>query len=419
MDALKTLWPFLISLGIGLMLGLERERRPHARVGLRAFVLIALFGTTLAMLGQAIGTLWILVAGLLLVGGILIAAQRTSAERPGPDPITMIAALICFCLGAMLWLGYRDLAVALALTVVSVLYFKAELHGLSHKITRQDLVAFLQFSLISFIVLPLLPDRGYGPYQALNPFNMWLMVVLVSGLGLAGYIVLRIFGEGRGVVLLGLLGGLVSSTATTMVYARQLRLSQVARPVALTVILIATLVVQVRLAVIAAVMAYEVLPRLLPVMALGLACGSFSAWLAWRSLAKDARTTPPVVANPVGLRAALTFGALFGIVLLAAAWLQDLAGTRGVYLVALASGLTDVDVITLSALQMFKSGSLTNTEVIHVIVIAIVANLVSKASLVAILSGRAVLLPVLRGFAATGLGLGLGVWLLDYWPLTE
>ena len=413
MDALKTLWPFLISLGIGLMLGLERERRPHASVGLRAFVMIALFGTILALLGQAIGAAWILALGLLLVGGILIAAQPTTAERPDPDPITILAALICFCLGAMLWLGYRDLAVALALTVVSILYFKAELHGLSHKLTNQDLVAFLQFSLISFIVLPLLPDQGYGPYQALNPFNMWLMVVLVSGLGLAGYIVLRIFGEGRGVVLLGLLGGLVSSTATTMVYARQVRQSQVAQPVALTVILIATLVVQVRLAVIAAVMAYEVLPRLLPVMALGLAFGSFSAWLAWRSLAKNASTTPPVVANPVGLRAALSFGALFGIVLLAAAWLQDIAGTKGVYLVALASGLTDVDVITLSALQMFKGGSLTHIEVIHVIVIAILANLLSKAGLVAILSGRAVLMPVLRGFAATGLGLGLGVWLLN------
>lgn len=412
MDELKTAWPFLISLGIGLMLGLERERRPTARVGLRAFSMIALLGTTLALLSQQLDNAWLLIAGLLLVGGVLVAAQRTAAEGQEPDTVTLFSALICYCLGAMLWLGHRDLAVALALVVVSMLYFKAELHGISHKLTHQDLVAFLQFSLISFIVLPLLPDQGYGPYQSLNPFNMWLMVVLVSGLGLAGYIVLRIFGEGRGVALIGLLGGLVSSTATTMVYSRQVRKAQVAHPVALTVILIATLVVQARLSVIAAVMAYEVLPQLLPVMALGLMFGSLPAWQAWRTLETDASTAPPVVANPVGLRAALTFGALFGIVLLAAAWLQDIAGTGGVYAVALASGLTDVDVITLSALQMFKSSSLTHTEVVHVIVLAVLANLISKASLVAIISGRAILLPVLRGFAATALGLGIGVWLM-------
>lgn len=414
MDELKTAEPFLISLGIGLMMGLERERRPGARTGLRSFAMIALLGTTLTLLSQELESYWILAGGLLLVGTIMIMTQKASMDRDEPDIITTFAAILCFCLGAMLWLGHRHLVVALALAAVSLMHFKTQLHGLSHKLTDQDLLAFLQFSLISFIVLPLLPNQGYGPYAALNPFTMWLMVVLISGLSLAGYIVLRIFGEGRGVVLLGILGGLVSSTATTMVYARQVRQSDAVKPAALTVILVATLVVQIRLAIVAVILARDILPLLLPVMGLGLVTGAAYAYLSWRALTQDTTNTGPlVVANPVSLRAALSFGALFGLVLLATAWLQDIAGTGGVYLVALVSGLTDVDVITLSALQMFESKTLAANEVIHVIVIACVANLLSKAVIVAAISGRAILMPVLRGFTATGIGLGLGVWLFN------
>lgn len=411
MDELRTAGPFLISLGIGLMMGLERERRPGARVGLRTFAMVALLGTTTALLSQQFASPWPFIAGMILVGAIMLAAQRAPGGGDDPDTITTLAAELCFCIGGLLWLGHAQLGVALALAVTSLMYFKSELHGLSHKLSRQDLLSFLQFALITFIVLPLLPDRGYGPYGVLNPFRMWLMVVLISGLSLAGYGVLRIVGSSRGIALLGILGGAVSSTATTLVYARHVRQEQTPATLALAVILIANLMVLVRLAVLAGVMGRGLLPQLLPVLALGLITGSAVAWSAWRAVADRPPTAQLEVSNPAELRPALTFGVIFGVVLLTAAWLHDVAGTSGVYAVAVVSGLTDVDAITLSALQMYEHGSLQAAEVVRVVALAYSANLAFKAGIVATMAGRGLLMPVLRGFAATAAGLGLGLLL--------
>ncbi|ROH93568.1 MgtC/SapB family protein [Stagnimonas aquatica] len=412
MEELKLVQPFLVSLGIGLMMGLERERRPNARAGLRSFALTALLGTTAALLGEHGASIWPLVAGLLTVGAVMLHARAPAANGEDPDTVTPLGALLCYCLGAMLWYQHTHLAVALALAATSLMYFKAELHGLSHRLTHQDLISFLQFALISFIVLPLLPNQGYGPYEVLNPFRMWLMVVLISGIGLAGYTALRLFGEGRSAPLLGLLGGAVSSTVTTMVYARQVRQTPALRRMALAVILIANLVVMLRLAIVTAVMGRDVLAQLLPVLGLGFAAGALVAWPALRAAQHEAQPGAPLeIANPIELRAALSFGLLFGLVLLAVAWLHDLAGARGVYAVALVSGLTDVDVITLSSLQMHETGGLTTAEVVHSIALAYGSNLVAKLLIVGAIAGRALLLPVLRGFAATGAGLGLGVLL--------
>jgi len=412
MEELKLVQPFLISLGIGLMMGLERERRPNARAGLRSFALTALLGTTAAMLGEHAASIWPLVAGLLLVGAVMLHARAPATNGEDPDTVTPLGALLCYCLGALLWYQHAHLAVALALAATSLMYFKAELHGLSHRLTHQDLISFLQFALISFIVLPLLPNQGYGPYGVLNPFRMWLMVVLISGMGLAAYTALRVFGEGRSAPLLGLLGGAVSSTVTTMVYSRQVRQAPGALRMALTVILIANLVVMLRLAIVTGVMGRDVLPQLLPVLGLGFSAGVLVAWRALREIRNETPGTAPLeIANPIELRAALSFGALFGLVLMAVAWLHDLAGARGVYAVALVSGLTDVDVITLSSLQMHETGSLSSSEVVRTVALAYCSNLLAKLAIVSVVAGRALLLPVLRGFAATAAGLGLGVLL--------
>lgn len=413
MDELREAQPFLISLGVGLMMGLERQRRPHARSGLRSFALIALLGTSAGLLTAEAASAWPLAAGLLAVMAVMLrsAPQGGTGDDADSDTVTPLAAVLCYCLGAMFWFGHLHLGVALAFAATSLMYFKAELHGLSRQLTRQDLLSFLQFVLISAIVLPLLPNQGYGPYAVLNPYRMWLMVVLISGMGLAAYIAFRLLGQQRGAPLLGILGGAVSSTATTMVYCRQARQSPALRSVALAVILIANLTVLVRLLLLTAVMGRAVLSQLAPVLALGFLAGAALAWQAWRGITVAPEAAAMEVSNPIELRTALGFGLLFGLVLLAAAWLNQQAGVSGVYLVALASGLTDVDVITLSALQMHEQGQLQTAEVVRAISIACGANLVSKAGIVALIGGRALLVPVLRGFLATGLGLAAGVLL--------
>lgn len=410
MNALHDAQPFLISLAVGLMMGLERQRRPAARAGLRSFALVALLGTVTALLAEHFASPWPMIAGLGLVGAVMLQAGNAVILGEDADTVTPLAALLCFCLGALFWYREPHLGVAIAFAATSLLYFKAELHGLSQHLTRKDLLSFLQFVLISCIVLPLLPNEGYGPYSALNPYRLWLMVVLICGMGLAAYVALRLLGQQRGAPLIGVLGGAVSSTVTTMVYSRHVQRSADQLPVALAVILIANLTVLVRLVVLAAVMGRGVLAELLPIMALAFSGGALMAWHAWRHIGATPVAASLTVSNPVELKSALGFGLLFGLVMLASAWLNNRAGASGVYLVALASGLTDVDVITLSALQMYEQGQLQAAEAARAISIACAANLLSKACIVAVVAGRSLLWPVLRGFVATAAGLGIGVW---------
>jgi uncharacterized membrane protein (DUF4010 family) len=257
-NGIDTLPQFFTSLAIGLLIGLERERNPSAKAGLRTFALVAMFGTLSALLSSKLDTPWLLIAGLLAVAGMIIAAYYNKpVEADDPGTTTVIALLLCYGLGAMIWFGLAKLAVMLAIAVTALLYFKPELRGMSQRLTRSDLVAVLQFSVLTFIVLPILPDQNYGPYEAFNPHQAWLMVVLISGISLAGYTALHVAGTRYGAPLLGFLGGLVSSTATTLLYAKNSKNNPAMSQLAAAIIVIASMVVLLRLLVLSAVVAYE------------------------------------------------------------------------------------------------------------------------------------------------------------------
>ena len=198
---------YVAALAIGLLMGLERERNPAAKAGLRTFALTALFGVLAAHLAERTGSTWLIAAGLLLAGGMIIAAYlRQPVESGDPGTTTVSAVLVCYGLGVLCWLNELQLAAMLGIGSTVLLYFKAELRGISQTLTRRDLISILQFAVLSLIVLPLLPNQGFGPYGALNPHQIWWMVVLISGISLAGYAALRIVGQNRGTVLIGLLG---------------------------------------------------------------------------------------------------------------------------------------------------------------------------------------------------------------------
>ena len=396
---------FLASLAIGLLIGVERERNPAAKAGLRTFALTAAFGTLAAMLGDyADGAAWMPAVGLALTGLTIIAAYHRAPPADDPGTTTVVALLLTYCLGALCWYGERTLAAAIAVGAAALLYFKAELRGILERFERRDLLAVIQFATLSVVILPVLPDEGYGPYGALNPFRIWLMVVLVSGLSLAGYIALKIVGVRYGLPLVGLCGGLVSSTATTLAYSRHARAGSLTDGAGVVIVL-ANLTVLVRLAIVAAATAPAILPRLAPVLGAALAAGAVAAFVHWRRrLGADAELPLPAVANPAELRVSLGFGILFAIVLVAAAWLSDVAGRRGLYAVALVSGLTDVDALTLSSLQLFTSGRLDAGGAVTAIALALLANTVFKLGLVVTVGGRPlarrVILPALASVAA-------------------
>lgn len=411
-EGLERLPQFLSALAIGLLIGLERERNPSAKAGLRTFALVALAGGTATVLAEAFAAPAIVAVGLGAVAFMMIAAYYHHHEEfhdRDPGTTTIAALVACYLLAALAVAGHARLAVILAILATILLYFKAELGGAARGLERRDLVSILQFAVVAFVVLPLLPDRGFGPYGALNPRHVWFMVVLISGVSLGGYVAMKIAGREHGAVLLGFFGGLVSSTATTLAYARYARGGNEFIGAAHTVILVANLVLLLRLAALAALLAPGVLLVLGPVLGTALAAGMAVYLIGGSRAGGRPELTLPPVGNPAELRAALGFAALYAAVLVLAAWLGDLWGSKGLYILAAASGLTDVDAITLSNLRLYGLGQLSATQVATATVLAVCANAAFKLGIVLIAGGGALFRRCLPAMAAIAAGAAAGI----------
>lgn len=403
-NPLDALYPFLTSLALGLLIGLERERSPAAKAGLRTFSLVALAGTLGALLSERTGAPWMLGAGLIVLGGMMVAAYFRDEEESDPGTTTIAAVVVCYALGAMVWFGYTQIAVTLAILTTVLLYFKMELRGVTQSLTRRDIVSILQFAVLSFVILPILPNQDYGPYQALNPYQIWWMVVLISGLSLAGYAALRIAGQRIGTLLTGLFGGVASSTATTLAFSRNSRDNAGMIPLSAMVILTANWVVLIRLSLVVALISPKLFSQIVPVFGGGALAGALVLFLRWRHLNRSEAAPELAMENPVEIRAALTFGALYAAVLFATAWLTDLSGSFGAYGVALVSGLTDVDAITLSSLRLFGLATLSADQAITSILLALLANIVFKSGLTLVVGGAPLARLVWPGMATVALG---------------
>ena len=402
-----------VALGLGLLVGLQREKVDSVIAGIRTFALISLFGAVCAQLAKTYGG-WILVVGflataLLVTAGNLVRIQTREAE---PGQTTEFAALVVFGLGAWVVTGSMAVPVVLAGAVVVLLHFREPIHELVGKIGEKDLRATMQFVLIALVILPVLPDRDMGPYGVLNPYQIWWMVVLIVGLSLAGYVAYKLFGSGAGTVLAGILGGLISSTATTASFARRSRETPDLSRLAALVIMLASTVVYGRVLVeIAAVARGRLLDLAPPLTAMLGVCAlvSGAAWL----LGRDGDDELPEPGNPAELKAALIFGVLYAAVLLAVAFARDRFGTAGLYIVAAISGLTDVDAITVSTSRLVQGGQLDPDTGWRAILLASMSNLGFKAGIVAALGSRALLGRIVLLFGTAMVGGGMILWL---WP---
>jgi len=404
---------FLIATGIGMLIGLERERVPSARAGLRTFGLVGMFGALVAMLGQDLNSIAPFVAGLVITGLTIISAYLRHPDPSDPGTTSVAALLVCYCLGAAVWMGHSQIAVMLAVGTTILLYFKAQLRGIATRLEARDWISMLQFGVLSLVILPILPNEEIGPFGALNPYQIWWMVVLISGVSLAGYAALQIVGARYGAVFVGIFGGLASSTATTMVYARQAQASEGLSAMAAMVVVLANLAMLVRVAVIVGVVALPVLKPLLMVVVPGLLLGLGAIMWNWKRLSERGETVLPQTKNPTELKAALGFGLLYAVVLVSAAWLSDYFGNRGMYVLALVSGFTDVDPIMLSSLRLFSMEKLALQAAVTSIGIAMLANLCFKTAMALVIGGRPVATKILPGMGAVGLGLAGGMmWML-------
>jgi len=405
--------PLGIALLLGLLVGLQRERTEERLAGLRTFPLIAVLGTILAAIDsaqQAGG--WVVAAGLVALMGTLAIGNLYNLKHRegGPGITTEVAALLTFALGAYLFNGDRLVAVAVGGGVAVLLQYKPEMHRFAVGLSDRDLRAIMQFVLISFIILPVVPNQTFGPYSVLNPFNVWLMVVLIVGISLGGYVAYKLVGQAGGILLGGLLGGAISSTATTASYARRVAREPAAVWIAATVIAIASAVMYVRVLALMFVVSPELGAAAAWPVGVVLVASILAAAIGWRNTRAHGGEMPEM-SNPSELRAAVVIAVLYALVLLALAAAKAHLGHEGLYLVAGLSGLTDVDAVTLSTAQMVRLGA--EEEGIlpalgwRLILVATLVNFLFKAGMVAVLGNRQLLarvaalfaLPVLAGVA--------------------
>lgn len=405
---------FVTSLAIGLLMGVERERKHHTLAGIRTFPLTAIFGTLTAMLDAPSHGVLLQMVGLLAVASFgFLPEHNADSDKTEPRTTTVASLLVIYCLGALVWHGYGGIAVAVGIVATSLLYLKPELAGITHKLERRDLLSLLQFAALSFIVLPLLPNRTFGPYQAVNPHQVWLMVSLIVGISLSGYLAVKLLGQRVGGPLLGILGGLVSSTATSLIYAREARANPLSINLATAVILLANLVLFLRLMLLATVVQTSVLPAALWVLLPGLLCGlGMALWQLRRH--NNGQPQPDLqLSNPSEMKLALGFGAMFALVMFCAAWLNAEFGSKGVYVVALISGLNDVDAISLTAFNLFGESRLDGQQVATTLALAITANNAFKFGLIASLGGSTLARRCLPTLLAASLGMLAGLLALS------
>jgi uncharacterized membrane protein (DUF4010 family) len=404
-----------IALGLGLLVGMQRERVQEPVAGIRTFPLITMLGALSAMLAEALGG-WIVGAALLgVVAAVVIgnlAILRDDRRKPAPGVTTEIAILVMFAVGAFVAVGPREVAVAVGAGVAVLLHAKAPLHALTRRLGDDDIRAIMQFVLLSLIILPVLPNRTLGPLDVLNPRQIWLMVVLVVGISLGGYIAYKFLGQKRGVALAGILGGLISSTATTVSYARRAATSKDQAAASAVVLMLATAVMYGRVLVEIAIVAPRHFTAIAPPVMVMLLVTLGVTLVAWRGVGRGAGELPPQ-GNPTELKSALMFGAIYAVVLFLIAVSNEHWPQAGLYAVAGLSGLMDMDAITLSTSRMVDEARLDAPSAWRAILIASAANLVFKTGVVAALGSRALLTRIARLYAACILGAAL---LLLLWP---
>jgi len=414
---LLTVRDFAIALLIGALVGIDREKRKsedgHGSIGgLRTFLLIAAAGALTAWLSLEFESYWIFAAGLICASAMVAAGYLTHA-RVHADSIgltTEMAALVVFLLGGTVMFGYVEIAVGLAIAVSAALAYKQPLHGLVDRIGREDWYAVLRLLIATFIVLPLLPDAPVDPWGALNPYKLWLLTILIASLSLVGYVASRLLGSDRGAAVTGLSGGLVSSTAVTLTFARLSRDDAVAADALACGILIAWATMFARVIVEVLVVNAQLLGALWPpILAMAAATILAAGWFYLGSRrAGDGHghrsADGLILSNPFSLTAAAKFTAFFAVVLMFVALAGRHYEGQGMLLVAALAGLTDVDAITLSMAEYARSGGEAATAA-DAIVVAALTNTAVKTGMVTLLGGPALRARMLlMGVAIIGLG---------------
>ncbi len=399
--------PYVVALLLGGLIGVEREFKKQREGkasfgGVRTFTLISLLGALSGALSQHFGfpVVYISLLGLIVLIGISEFLERA------PGLTSEISGVITYLIGLLCHTGNYELAALITISIFSVLSFKEQMHKFVKHLTLEDLYAFLKFAAVTVVIYPLLPDRSF---YGINPREVWTMVVIISSIDFLGYILTKFAGE-RGVVIAGLIGGLVSSTAVTATFSPLARLNPALVREYAAGVVGASAIMFPRMTVLAAIVSpafakFLIVPSLVAFV-LGIA---YAYWLTTSSSKRQAQVK---VSNPFELSTALKFGLFYAFILFLSRTALNYFGDFGLYVVSAISGLSDVDAITLSVSKLFSSGSVALISGIVAVLLAAFVNTVFKWFLTVSMGTKELFKQSTPGFLLLAVGEVAGVVVL-------
>lgn len=393
-----------ISLAIGLLIGIERGWKQRSAedggriAGLRTYGLTGLAGGAAAIMQPFLGEI---ATGLLFLGfalAVSMAYLKRQQDSEDASITGLVSLLLTFMLGMLAAFEQIELAASAAIITALLLRYKELLHNWLRQLEDQELKAGLQLLLISIVLLPVLPDKGYGPWQVLNPYEIWWMVVLIAGISFAGYFAMKFAGTDKGIMLTALSAGLASSTALTLHFSRLAREQPSLHRQLSAGILIACGTMFPRVLLVATLINPAILSLLWLPMAVMTSVIFTIAIMLWRTRTLDQPTSLTRLLNPLELKSAVIFGALLVAVLLLGELMQELFGDAGIYALALVSGIADVDPINLTLSRM-SLGETQATVAVTGIVLASCSNSLVKSLMAVFIAGKTMLVNVLGTLA--------------------
>lgn len=383
-----------IALALGLLIGLERgwEERtaePGTRVaGIRTFGLISLLGALWQLLALESDPIVLGLAFMAFTLAVISVSFLEAKRKKQYGVTTSVAALVAFAVGALAMGEHTTLAAAVAVFTMTLLGLKPVLHSWVRKLEPQELYAVFRLLLISLVLLPILPNRSFGPWEAFNPYEIWWMVVLVSAISFAGYFAIKIAGPSRGLVLTGLFGGLASSTAVALSLSRLGKKQPGMYRLLAAGITVSSTTMFPRMLLVVAILQPTLLKTLAWPLGLMSLVGYAAVWWDVTHCDTADASEPIRLKNPFEFGVALQFGALLALIMLFTRILKDWLGSAGIYLMAAVSGLSDVDAITLSLARLANAQPWLDVAG-PAIVLAAMVNTAVKAAMTALIAGGA------------------------------
>lgn len=416
------LYQIAVALAVGVLIGAERgwQKRTLGEgervAGIRTFTIIGLLGGVSGWLSE--GNLVFVGIVFAAITALVFVAHRESFKQTKHVGITSaIASLTTFVLAAAAGLGHTEIAVACGVLMALILGIKPLLHDWMERIQYDELMAALQLLAMSAVLLPILPNQNYGPWDALNPFQLWLMIVLIAAISFAGYVSVRLAGTSLGLLVSGLFGGLASSTAVALNFSKMGRRDPSATAPLAAGIIIASSTMFPRVLVICAAFNWAFVEKLAWPFGLATLGGLVATAVFWWQGHRKRGEDTDILGHPFEFMTAIKFGILLIAVMLLVRALNAWMGDAGVYLASLVSGTTDVDAISLSLAKSAGEEITLNVAAIG-IVIAALSNTVVKASMTIIFGGKSFLVPAITMTGLIALGLGAGIAIILFAPMT-